>query len=142
MSEPSEIPTFFDADADRMYVEPVPARQPWDMGRVRLTHVLREDSGGVASHVLDLTVEDARLMACTLVQAASEVGQEDALAVREGDRIRSTRDDSGYVDSVSDENIQRHLKAAEETLRRALDDARFCQAVLALREEERRVRTS
>lgn len=133
----SSVESFYDADADRIYVEAAPPRDPWGTGRVRLTHVLRDDNGIVDGHVLDLVLDDARAMASAIFRTARDLDPVEAsYAVREGARIRH-RDGRGYGDSVPDADIERHLEEAEAQLRNYLDQARFCHAVLQLRAEER-----
>lgn len=143
----SSVPAvFYDADADRISVEPTSPRDPWDAGRVRLTHVLRDDNGNVGAHVLDLGPDAAREFADAILCAARAVEPagtprhirgpvQDAFPVwRDGDRIRNAAGE-GYADVVDDEQVARHASVAMEA--RHFQDAAFCVAVLSLRQQER-----
>jgi Zn ribbon nucleic-acid-binding protein len=144
-SSPPMPAVFYDVDADRIAVEPAPAREPWDNGCVRLTHVLRDDNGNVGPHVLDLSPDDARELADALLCAAAAAApdgvrppgtpRQDAFRVwREADRIRNAAG-VGYADFVDDEQIGRHVRAHLDEAR--YQDAAFCAAVLSLRQQER-----
>jgi hypothetical protein len=139
------IAVFYDIDADRLSVEPGPSNDPWDTGRVRLTHVLRDDNGNVGPHVIDLSPDSARELADALLCAASTVApagvrppgtpRQDAFPVwREDGRIRNATGE-GYSDHVDDDAIARHVLANMEAQR--YQDAAFGVAVLSLRQHER-----
>lgn len=143
-SVPGTPAVFYDVDADRIYVESAPALQPWDTGRVRLTHVLRDDNGSVDGHVLDLAPDAARELADAILCAAHAVDpvatavqgpRQGAFPVwREGDRIRNAAGE-GYSDGVSETQILGHARASLDAGH--YRDAAFEVAVLSLRQQER-----